>query len=159
MQAQPLRRHAREALKFTRLAFTLFWKQSASCVPPHRIDSRTARSIPERFALLSSWETSLLITSMSAGEAMDAECVQLRMIGWQTPTRFGLSSTGGRAIVLYSHALSCLDDDGKIRYAMLSLALTTMGESYMARGRWFRNGSRDMACILCTIASLSLQMK
>ena len=112
MQAQPQRRHAREALKFTRLAFTLFWRQSASCVPPHRIDSRTARSIPERFALLSSWETSLLITSMSAGEAMDAECVQLRMIGWQTPTRFGLSSTGGRAIVLYS--------------AMLSLALTTM---------------------------------
>ena len=88
---------------------------------PHRTDSPTARSIPERFALPSSWETSLLITSMSAGEAMDAECVQLRMIGWQTPTRFGLSSTGGRAIVLYS--------------AMLSLALTTMGTSYIARGR------------------------
>ena len=57
---------------------------------------------------------------------MDAECVQLRMIGWQTPTRFGLSSTGGRAIVLYS--------------AMLSLALTTMechiwqGEGYFELG-------------------------
>ena len=121
MQAQPLRRHAREALKFTRLAFTLFWRQSASCVPRRRINLPTARCISERPAWPSLWETSRLMTSILPGKARDVECVQRPMIGWQIPTRFGRCSTGGHASVLYT--------------AMPSLASTTMGASYMARGR------------------------
>ena len=80
MQEQPLKRHARDVLKYTRLHFTLFWRPSANCAPPSSIDSPTARSIPERSGWPSSWETRLLMTSFLAGEARDAECVTLSMI-------------------------------------------------------------------------------
>jgi hypothetical protein len=75
MQDQPLKRRARDVLKYTRLDFILFWRQSANCVPPRSIDSPTERSIPESSGWPSSLETRLHTTSFWAGEARDAECM------------------------------------------------------------------------------------
>ncbi len=80
MQEQPLKRHARDVLKYTRLDFKLFWRQSANCVPPRSIDLPTARSIQERSCWPSSWETRLHMISFLAGEAEEAEYVMLCMI-------------------------------------------------------------------------------